>query len=113
MSSSPCVLNCWRVQVVLLSFWIMETFEIEIVINNRLGLHARPATKFAQLASTFESAIWLKKGREMVDGKSILEVLTLACPKGSSLTVVAQGPDAREAVEALKELVEKQFGEFD
>ena len=49
----------------------------------------------------------------MVDGKSILEVLTLACPKGSSLTVVAQGPDAREAVEALKELVEKQFGEFD
>ncbi len=90
-----------------------QYYEVEIVINNRLGLHARPATRFAKLASRFESAIWLKRGEEMVDGKSILEVLTLACPKGSSLTVVAEGPDALEAVEALKELVEKQFGEFD
>jgi phosphocarrier protein HPr len=87
--------------------------EREVVIQNRLGLHARPSARFAQLASQFEAEIWLVKDSEVVDGKSILEVLTLACPQGSSLTVRAEGPDACEALRALEALVADRFGEPD
>lgn len=92
---------------------ILMTLETDITILNRLGLHARPASRFAKLASGFKSDIWLIKDGEEVDGKSILEVLTLACPQGSVLTVRAEGPDAEEAVKALKALVESRFGEID
>ena len=87
--------------------------EKKIVIRNRLGLHARPASRFAKLASTFQSEIRLQKNGEAVDGKSILEVLTLACPRGTELIVSAEGPDSMEAVQALHRLVENQFGEID
>lgn len=87
--------------------------ERQIIIKNRLGLHARPATRFAQLASTFECSIWLERDGEAVDGKSILEVLMLACPKGTYLTVKADGKDESEAVNALCSLVENRFGELD
>ena len=87
--------------------------EKSVVIYNRLGLHARPASRFAQMASGFRSDIWLVKDGESVDGKSILEVLTFACPAGTELIVRAEGPDAREAVEALADLVANRFGEID
>ncbi len=87
--------------------------ERQVVILNRLGLHARPASRFAQLASGFESKVWLTRNGESVDGKSILEVLTFACPRGTELIVCAEGPDAKEAVEALSELVASRFGEID
>ena len=87
--------------------------ERTVRIKNRLGLHARPASRFAKLASTFHSEIRLQKNGESVDGKSILEVLTLACPKGTDLIVIAEGPDSMEAIEALYRLVENQFGEED
>ena len=88
-------------------------FEKQVVILNRLGLHARPASRFAQMASGFESDIWLIRDGESVDGKSILEVLTFACPSGTKLVVRAEGPDAQEAVEALADLVATCFGEID
>ena len=84
-----------------------------IRITNRLGLHARPASRFAQLASQFQSQIWLERDGTSVDAKSILEVLTLACPQGTDLIVKAEGPDAISAVEALEQLVKKKFGELD
>lgn len=87
--------------------------EATVTILNRLGLHARPASRFAQLANEFQSEVWLIKGTEAVDGKSILEVLTLACPPGSVLTVRAEGKDAREAVTALEKLVAVGFGGLD
>ena len=87
--------------------------ENTITILNRLGLHARPASRFAQLASKFESDIWLVKEGTSVDGKSILEVLILACPQGSVLTIKADGRDAEQAVAALKSLVDVSFGETD
>ncbi len=87
--------------------------EIEVTIRNRLGLHARPASRFAQLAGEFKSDIYLVKDNETVDGKSILEILTIACPKGSVLTLRAEGDDAQEAVEALRELVAGCFGNID
>ncbi len=86
--------------------------EKKVTIKNRLGLHARPATKFAQLASKFDSEIALIRNGKSVDGKSILEVLTLSCPKGTVLTIRANGKDAEEAVDALKILVENGFGEM-
>ena len=88
-------------------------FERQVIIQNRLGLHARPASRFAQLASGFESDIWLTRDGESVDGKSILEVLTFACPAGTQLVVRAEGPDAEDAVEALAGLVAASFGEID
>ncbi len=87
--------------------------EKQVVILNRLGLHARPASRFAQLASSFDSEIWLVRDGQCVDGKSILEVLTFACPSGTSLLIQAEGPDAKEAVEALADLVATRFGEID
>ena len=87
--------------------------ERTVIIKNRLGLHARPASRFAKLASTFQSEIRLHKNGESVDGKSILEVLTLACPKGTELIVSAEGPDSIAAVDALERLVDNHFGELD
>ncbi len=87
--------------------------EKQVIILNRLGLHARPASRFAQLASSFQSDVWLIRDGDSVDGKSILEVLTFACPTGTKLVVRAEGPDAKEAVEALASLVATRFGEID
>ena len=88
-------------------------FEDTVTILNRLGLHARPAARFAQKASEFNADVWLVKDGKKVDGKNILEVLTLACPHGSVLTVRAVGSDSNQAVAALKTLVEIHFGELD
>jgi phosphocarrier protein len=91
----------------------MALIEKRVVVLNRLGLHARPASRFAQLAGTFDSDIWLIKDDKAVDGKSILEVLTISCPSGTELTVRAEGPDAEEAVNSLSQLIESRFGEID
>ena len=87
--------------------------ETEITISNRLGLHARPASRFASLASEFESDVWLIKDNDAVNGKSILEVLTLACPRGSRLRIRVKGPDAATALSALRTLIAGGFGEQD
>ncbi len=91
----------------------IQHYEKKAVVLNRLGLHARPATRFAQTAANFQSQIWLAKNGKEVDGKSILEILTIASPSGTELTVKAEGPDAREAVEALCQLINSRFGELD
>jgi phosphocarrier protein len=90
----------------------MKEKEVTVVIPNRLGLHARPASRFAGLASEFDARILLIKNGKEVDGKSILEILTLASPKGSSLTIKAEGKDAEKAVNVLKTFVESGFGEM-
>lgn len=85
--------------------------EQEITIRNRLGLHARAAAKFVQLAGRFKSRITLSRDGHAVDGKSILGILTLAAAQGTQLNLTAQGGDETEAVEALRTLVEDKFGE--
>ena len=72
-----------------------------VVITNETGLHARPATLFAQTAARFSSAITIAKGDKKVDAKSILMVLTLGAGKGSEITITADGSDEAEAVAAL------------
>ncbi|HEX7376230.1 MAG TPA: HPr family phosphocarrier protein [Pirellulales bacterium] len=82
-----------------------------VVITNPQGLHARPADLFVKTATRFTCKIELVKGRERVDGKSILALLTLAAVAGTELLIEADGPDAEQALEALAKLVEGDFAE--
>lgn len=81
----------------------------EIVLPTENGLHARPATKFVETASRYASEITLAKDSQVVDGKSVIEILTLAAEQGTRLIITAEGEDAQEAVEALAKLVESEF----
>jgi phosphocarrier protein len=80
-------------------------------IVNRLGLHARAAARFVELATRFESHVQLKRDGDAVDGKSILGILTLAAPRGTELEIVAEGSDEASALAALQDLVDSGFGE--
>jgi phosphocarrier protein HPr len=83
----------------------------EIMITNKLGMHARAAAKFVNLASNFVSEVELEKGSRKVNGKSIMGVMMLAASKGSIVTVYARGEDEEEALRDLEALVERRFGE--
>lgn len=83
----------------------------EVTIINKLGLHARAAAKFVQLASVFRSEIHLSRGGRRVNGKSIMGVMMLAASKGTTLTLEAEGDDEQDAVEQLEGLVGERFGE--
>ena len=83
----------------------------EITVKNEVGLHARPATYFIQKANEFKSCIWVEKEERRVNAKSLLGVLSLGIVKGTTITLIADGPDAKEAVEALAQLVDNQLGE--
>jgi phosphocarrier protein len=87
----------------------MVTQEMKIV--NKMGLHARPAMQFVDLANKFTSRITVCKKNQCVNAKSIMELLLLAAGFGTVLTVKAEGPDADKAVAALAKLVEGKFGE--
>lgn len=87
------------------------SLEQDITILNKLGLHARPAALFVQLANKFQSDISVIKDREEVNGKSIMGIMMLAAGQGSVLKIRASGADAEEAVKAIAELVETNFGE--
>ena len=83
----------------------------EVVVGMPQGLHARPADQLAREARTWQSRIELLNDSQRVDGKSILEVLTLAAEAGTRLVVEATGPDAREALEAIGSLFDRNFSE--
>ena len=76
-----------------------------VTVIHRQGLHARPAALFVQLAKQFSSTVTVKKGRKVVDGKSIMGLLTLGAGHGSRISIVTDGPDAAETLERLIELV--------
>ncbi len=80
-------------------------------IRNRLGLHARAAVKFVQLASRFRSEVTVEKEGQAVNGKSIMGLLTLVAAFGMEVTIAAEGPDAAEALAALAALVDVGFDE--
>ncbi|HOJ52576.1 MAG TPA: HPr family phosphocarrier protein [Syntrophales bacterium] len=87
------------------------TYAKTVQVINSLGLHARAAAKIVKLASDFVSEITLEMDGNEVNAKSILGILTLACPMGTMITIAAQGPDARQAVEALEALFKAKFHE--
>lgn len=80
------------------------------VVNNQVGLHARPATFFIQKANEFKSSIWVEVEERRVNAKSLLGVLSLGIVKGTEITLIANGPDEEEAVEALTALLASDFG---
>ncbi|MFU8877779.1 MAG: HPr family phosphocarrier protein [Wenzhouxiangellaceae bacterium] len=83
----------------------------DVVLCNKLGLHARAASKLVQKASEFESEVWLSREDRKVNAKSIMGVLMLAAPLGTELRLECEGPDEDQALAALVALIEKRFGE--
>jgi phosphocarrier protein HPr len=83
----------------------------EVQVRNRLGMHARAAVKFVQLANKFRAEVKVVKDGQEANGKSIMGLLTLVAAHGVIMTVVCEGDDARAAVDALAELVDGGFGE--
>jgi phosphocarrier protein len=81
----------------------------EAVVNNSVGLHARPATFFIQKANEFKSSIWLERNERRINAKSLLGLLSLGIVKGSSITIIADGADEEAAVNALVELISSDF----
>lgn len=86
-------------------------FSREVVVNNQVGLHARPATFFIQKANEFKSSIWVEKDERRVNAKSLLGVLSLGIIKGTSITLMADGSDEEDAVNALCEMISSNFAE--
>ncbi|MBE7012770.1 MAG: HPr family phosphocarrier protein [Ruminococcaceae bacterium] len=81
----------------------------EVAVQNQVGLHARPATFFIQKANNFKSSIWVSKDERKVNAKSLLGVLSLGIVKGTVITIIADGKDEQEAVDALVELISTNF----
>jgi phosphotransferase system HPr (HPr) family protein len=83
----------------------------DATIRNRLGLHARAAAKFVQLATRFRAQIRVSHDGRVMDGKSIMGILLLAASCGTTITIIGEGPDEQEALSALCQLIDSGFGE--
>ena len=88
-----------------------EMRSIDIVISNKLGLHARAAAKLTQLASTFSSEIYITRDTQRVNAKSIMGVMMLAAGLGVTVRVDAEGDDAEQALGQIQALFDNKFGE--
>lgn len=88
-----------------------EQFQVVVTIRNQLGLHARAATRFVQLASKYPCEVAVTKDGQRVNGKSIMGVLMLVASMGTKISIETDGPGAEEAGRALAELVDSKFGE--
>jgi len=83
----------------------------ELVIANKLGLHARASARLTELASGFKSEVWLTRNGRRVNAKSIMGVMMLAAGRGAAVLVEAEGEDAEAALAAIRALVTARFGE--
>lgn len=81
----------------------------EVVVQNQVGLHARPATFFIQKANEFKSSIWVESDDRKVNAKSLLGVLSLGITKGLTITIIAEGADEEAAVTDLISLISSNF----
>ena len=88
-----------------------QTIEVQVTITNKLGMHARPAMALVDIANSFKSDISIKKEKQKVDAKSIMQVMLLAATAGTDLVIEAIGPDAEKAATAIKDLVDRKFDE--
>jgi len=87
------------------------TAKRDVRVRNRLGMHARAAVKFVQMANKFRADVQVSKDGNEANGKSIMGLLTLVAAHGTSMTLICEGDDAEAAVAALAELVDGGFGE--
>jgi phosphocarrier protein HPr len=85
--------------------------EKTLTIKNELGIHARSAAMIVRVLERYRSSVFLERDGNQVDARSLLDILTLACPKDSRIVVRADGDDAREAVDRIAKLVDEKFGE--
>jgi phosphocarrier protein HPr len=83
----------------------------QVTIKNKLGLHARPAMAFVDVANQFTAAVKVVSHDQTVDGKSIMQMMLLAAGEGTKLKIVAEGDDAQGALDALEKLIDGKFGE--
>lgn len=90
---------------------LLAMIEKKILIKNRLGLHARAAVKFVNLANRYGAAVRIVKDETEIDGKSILGILTLAATQGTTITLLISGKDEDEGMKALTALIRDKFGE--
>ena len=86
-------------------------FVREVMVQNQVGLHARPATFFIQKANEFKSSIWIEKEERRVNAKSLLGILSLGIVGGTTIKVIADGSDEQAAVDALVDLVDSGFSD--
>ena len=84
-------------------------FMKDIIVQNQIGLHARPATFFVQKATEYKSTIWVTRNERKANAKSLLGVLSLGITKDTSVTIIAEGVDEQEAVEGLIDLINSKF----
>lgn len=85
--------------------------EIQVIITNATGLHARPAAQFVQKAASFKCKVKIAGNNKVADGKSILAVMGMGLIQNTKLTITAEGADEENCIAALKELIESNFGE--
>ena len=86
-------------------------FVKDVVVQNKVGLHARPATLFIQKANEFKSSIWVEREERRINAKSLLGVLSLEIFAGAQIKVIADGADEEDAVNALVDLVQNAFSD--
>ena len=84
---------------------------VTVEILNERGLHARASAKFVKLASEFDAEVTVSRDEQSVDARSIMGLMMLAAGPGSSIDIIAEGPDAKAAVDALSELIASRFDE--
>ncbi len=84
---------------------------LSLQVNNKSGLHARPAAMFVQTAKSFQSSVKVRKDAKQVDGKSLLSLMTLGAGPGSQVEVLVEGPDETNAAKAIEDLAKDNFGE--
>ncbi len=84
---------------------------VEVVVSNKLGIHARPAAMFVRVANRFDAEIIVEKDGERINGKSIMGLMMLAAGPGSRIRISASGEDSAKALADLEELFEKKFNE--
>ncbi len=83
----------------------------DVLVQNQVGLHARPATFFIQKANEYKASIWVEKEERRVNAKSLLGVLSLGIVGGTTIKIIADGSDEEEAVDSLVKLVQSGFAE--
>ena len=83
----------------------------DVTITNNVGLHARPATFFVQKAHSYKSSVWVEKDNRRVNAKSLLGVLSMGITKGMTISIIADGPDEKDALDGLAALITSNFGD--
>jgi phosphocarrier protein len=88
-----------------------RVFAKDVVVVNELGLHARSAARIAELAKNAKSKVWVQKDNEKVDAKSIIDILTLACEKGSKIQIIVEDASDKSVLDSIVRLAVNGFGE--